>query len=92
MTTENDTQNDSNQTKQSSASENTQQNRELIDDCFYVSEQRWKTWNSYNMEGKAIITSLTREKCIEATRCYLKWQQEGFPEAKTHSSVVDGKL
>lgn len=92
MTTENATPNDSNQTKTLLVSENIQQNRELIDDCFYVSEQRWKTWNSYDMEGKAIITSLTREECIKATRCYLKWQQEGFPETPKYSSVVDGKL
>lgn len=92
MTTVNDTQNDSNQTKTLSTSENIQQNRELIDDCFYVEEQRWKTWNSYTMEGKALITSLTKEQCIKATRSYLKWMQEGFPEAKGHSSVVDGKL
>lgn len=88
MTNVNDIQEDLNKTEISSS----QQNRELIDDCFYVEEQRWKTWNSYNMEGKAIITALTKEQCIKATRSYLKWLQEGFPEAKGHSSVVDGKL
>lgn len=65
---------------------------EWIDDAFRIEETRWKTWNSYNKEDKQIITSLTKDNCVHATRCYLKWQQEGFPETQTHEGVVGGKL
>lgn len=70
----------------------TQENKELIDDCFYVTQQKWGTWNSYDKEDKGIITSLTKEECINATRAYLKMKQEGFDDAKTYESVVGGKL
>ena len=94
MTTENDTPNDSNQTKTLLVSENIPPNQELIDDCFYVSEQRWKTWNSYDKEGKSLITSLTKEECINATRFYLKSLQDGTwnQTEKTYDSTVGGKL
>ena len=49
----------------------------LIDDCFYVKEQQWGTWDSFDLEGKCLITSLTEESCINATRFYLKGLQEG---------------
>lgn len=49
----------------------------LIDDCFYVKEREWGTWDSYDKEGKCLITSLTEESCINATRFYLKGLQEG---------------
>jgi hypothetical protein len=64
----------------------------LIDDCFYVEESNWKTWKSFDKDGKPLVTSLTSEACIAATRQFLKWKQEGFPETKTHESVVGGKL
>ena len=63
-----------------------------IDDAFYVEQSRWKTWKSFTKDGKPIITSLSREQCVSATRWYLKCLQEGFPEAKTHEGVVGGKL
>lgn len=66
--------------------------KELIDDCFYVSQQRWGTWNSYDKDDKSIITSLTKEVCIRATRAYLKMKQEGFDDTKTYEGVVGGKL
>jgi hypothetical protein len=66
--------------------------KKLIDDAFYVEETDWKTWKSYDKDGKPLITSLTQESCIFATRCYCKWLQEGFPETQTYSSKVDGKL
>jgi len=70
--------------------------KELIDDVFYVEEQRWGTWNSYNKEGKALLTSLTEEACIRATRFYLKGMQEGWNKTesvvKSENSVVGGKL
>jgi hypothetical protein len=70
--------------------------KELIDDVFYVEEQRWGTWNSYNKEGKALLTSLTEEACIRATRFYLKGMQEGWNNTesvvKSENSIVGGKL
>lgn len=91
-TTENDITKNTNQTNPLLASENIKQNQELIDGCFFVEQKKWGTWDSYDKEGKCIITSLTRENCISATRFYLKGLQEGFPEVKTHEGTVGGKL
>lgn len=92
MTTENDTQNDLSNTEQLKF-ENTKQNLgQLIDDCFYVKQQRWGTWDSYDKDGKGIITSLTEEACIHATRWYLKGLQEGFDDAAIYEGTVGGKL
>lgn len=63
-----------------------------IDDCFRVEQKRWGTWDSFNKDGKCIISSLTEEECINATRWYLKALQEGFLEVKTHEGIVNGKL
>jgi hypothetical protein len=66
---------------------------ELIDDAFYVKQQRWGTWDSYDKDGKGLVTSLTQEQCISATRFYLKGRQEGFSEPeKVHEGTVGGKL
>jgi hypothetical protein len=67
-------------------------NPEWIDDTFYIKEQRWGTWVSYDKEDKSIITSLTKEQCISATRFYLKGRQEGFTETKSYEGQVGGKL
>lgn len=64
----------------------------LIDDSFYVEETNWKTWKSFDKNGKSLITSFTQESCIYSTRQYCKWLQEGFPETTSYSSKVDGKL
>lgn len=64
----------------------------LIDDCFYVEFKKWGTWVSFNQEGKSLITSLTEQSCIDATRYYMKGIQEGFEETKSHQGTVDGKL
>ena len=66
--------------------------RKLIDDCFYVEEKKWGTWDSYDKDGKGIITSLTESECINATRFYLKGKQEGFKEIKSYEGEVGGKL
>ncbi len=66
--------------------------KKLIDDAFYVEQKRWGTWQSHYPDGKGIITSLTEEKCISATRWYLKCLQEGFADTKTHEGTVGGKL
>lgn len=66
--------------------------KKLIDDAFYVEQSAWKTWKSHDKEGKSLVTSLTEDACVAATRSYLKWMQEGFPKAQTHEGEVGGKL
>ncbi len=78
--------------KESKESNDLKQNQELIDDAFYVKQQKWGTWDSYDKDGKGLITSLTEEQCISATRFYLKGRQEGFPESKSYEGKVGGKL
>ena len=64
----------------------------LIDGCFTVDKARWGTWRSFDSDGKEIITALTEENCIAATRWFLKARQEGFDETPTHEGTVGGKL
>lgn len=65
----------------------------MIDDCFYIKRQRWGTFISVNKDGTSLITSLTEDQCINATRWYLKAEQEGFTnDNKGYDSVVGGKL
>ena len=66
--------------------------KKLIDDAFYVEQKRYGLWDSTDKEGKGLVTSLTEEQCISATRFILKGRQEGFPESKTYESEVSGKL
>ena len=67
--------------------------KQLIDDAFYVEQSDWKTWKSYDKDGKPLVTSLTSENCIAATRFYCKGLQEGFGEGATsYAGQVDGKL
>jgi hypothetical protein len=70
--------------------------KKLIDDCFYVEQKRYGTWDSYDKEGKCIVTSLTEEQCIRATRFILQGRQEGWDEeqtmVKSENSTVGGKL
>ena len=69
--------------------------QQLIDDAFYVKQQKWGTWDSFDKENKCIITSATEESCIAATRWYLKQKQEGELEKKaeiTYAGTVGGKL
>lgn len=66
---------------------------ELIDGAFSVRKQKWGTYVSYDEEGSELITSLTEELCVSATRWWLKARQDGFTESgTTYTSVVDGKL
>jgi hypothetical protein len=70
-----------------------QQERTFYDEgAFYVEQTQYKVWHSFDKDEKNIITSLTEEQCVNATRCYLKWLQEGFPETKQHTGEVSGKL
>ncbi len=69
--------------------------KKLYDDCFYVEQKKYGLWDSYDKDGKCIITSLTEDQCVTATRWYLKAEQEGefdkSPE-KSYSGEVGGKL
>ena len=66
--------------------------KNLIDEAFYVEKKRWGTYQSYDKEGNGLVTSLSEEQCTSATRFYLKGRQEGFTESATYASKVDGKL
>jgi hypothetical protein len=57
-----------------------------------VEQSRWKTWNSFDREGKKLITSLNEQTCIHATRFYLKGIQEGFKNDISYEGTVGGKL
>ena len=66
---------------------------EWIDDAFRVEQKKYGLWDSYDKDGKCIITSLTEEECVRATRFYLKGLQEGWGDATiTYEGTVGGKL
>ena len=65
------------------------------DDAFYVEKKSWGTWQSHYPDGSGIITSLTEDECVRATRWYLKAKQEGeFDKApeKSYSTKDNYKL
>ena len=66
--------------------------KKLIDDCFCVEQKKYGLWDSKDLEGNGLVTSLTEEQCISATRFYLKGRQEGWSESKTYEGTVGGKL
>jgi hypothetical protein len=71
----------------------TKQGATVIDGAFTVKKQKWGTYVSYSEDGTELITSLTEELCVSATRWWLKARQDGFTESgTTYTSVVDGKL
>jgi len=63
-----------------------------IDDVFYVEKARWGTWKSFDKEDRGLITSLTEEECIKATRFYLKGLQDGWGEQSTYAGEIEYKL
>ena len=65
--------------------------KKLIDDCFYVVKARF-LWHTYDKEGNGLVSALTEESCISGARFLLKGRQEGFPETKSYSAEVGGKL
>ena len=66
---------------------------EWVDDAFRVEQKKYGLWDSYDKDGKCIITSLTEEECVRATRFYLKGCQEGWSDATiTYEGTVGGKL
>jgi len=66
--------------------------KKLIDDCFYVEQKRFGMWDSTDLEGKGLVTSLTENICVSATRFYLKWRQEDFSTSRTCDGKVGGML
>jgi hypothetical protein len=69
----------------------------VYDNSFTIEKQRWGTYTSIGLDGEKLITSLTEELCISATRFYLKGRQEGWDSAaaelpKPYDSFVGGKL
>lgn len=65
----------------------------LIDECFYIEEKNYGLWHSWDKDGKGLITALTEDQCVSATRFYLKGRQEGWPEPEVvHEGIVGGKL
>ena len=68
------------------------------DETFTVRRQRWGTHVSYSLtDNRELITSLTLESCVAATRFYLKGEQEGWDaigaeSSQTYEGVVGGKL
>ena len=69
--------------------------KKLIDDCFYVKQGRF-LWDSFDLEGKGLVSALTEEDCISGTRFYLKLKQDEkngiIDDVKTYSGEVGGKL
>jgi hypothetical protein len=67
---------------------------EWIDDCFRLEQKKWGTWESFDKNGKSIITALTEESCLNGTRFYLKGVQDGWKDCKSvsHEGTVGGKL
>jgi len=72
--------------------------KQLVDDEFYVEKKRWGTYQSYDKNENGLITSLTEEQCIAATRFLLKVRQEEKNGnivdeiLKTYSGDIDYKL
>jgi uncharacterized membrane protein len=66
--------------------------KKLIDGAFYVEQKKYGLWYSTDKEGNGLITSLTEEQCVSATRFYLKGRQEGFSTSRTYDGQVGGKL
>ena len=63
------------------------------DNAFCVEERKYGLWGSSDKDGKGLITSLTEEQCVRATRFYLKGLQDGWEEPSTkYEGTVGGKL
>ncbi len=66
--------------------------KKLIDDAFYVEQKKYGLWYSTDKDGEGLVTSLTEEQCVSATRFILKGRQEGFSTTRTYEGEVGGKL
>ena len=66
--------------------------KKMYDDCFSVEKARF-LWHSKDKEGNGLVSALTEEGCVRATRFYLKGLQEGWPDDTIkHEGTVGGKL
>jgi len=65
--------------------------KKLIDDCFYVEKARF-LWHSKDKDGNGLVSAMSEQACILATRFYLKGKQDGWGETKSYSGTVGGKL
>ena len=68
---------------------------EWINDCFRVYKTQYGLWHSVMKDGRELITSLTKDVCIQMTHFYLKGEQEGWGKENSrvvNSGVVGGKL
>jgi hypothetical protein len=69
---------------------------EWIDDTFRVEQKKYGLWDSYDKDGKCIITALHEEDCVRATRFYLKLKQDEkngiVVDVKTYSTKDNYKL
>jgi hypothetical protein len=66
---------------------------EWIDDAFRVEKKKYGLWDSYDKDGKCIVTALHEGECVRATRYILKGRQEGFSDDTiTYEGTVGGKL
>jgi hypothetical protein len=54
-----------------------------LDEAFTVDKARWGTWRSFDKDGRGLVTSLTEEQCIAATRFYLQVLKEKFTDNAT---------
>lgn len=64
-----------------------------IDDTFHVYETKYGLWHSSSKTGEQLVTAMTEQQCIDATRFYLKGRQEGWGETRVlNDGIVGGKL
>jgi hypothetical protein len=68
--------------------------KKLYDEAFYVYKKDYGLWYSVDKEDKGLVTALTEEDCVRATRFYLKGLQEGWNDAniKSYSTKDNYKL
>ena len=64
------------------------------DGAFSVERTQWGTFRSHDRDGHELITSLTHDQCVDATRFFLCGRQEGWDSlaCSTYGGEVGGKL
>ena len=69
---------------------------QVYDNAFTVLQQKWKMWTSYCVkDNKPLVTGLSEEVVVKATRFYLKGLQEGWQndsKVVKYEGIVGGKL
>jgi len=70
--------------------------KKLYDEAFYVYKKDYGLWYSVDKEDKGLVTALTEEACVRATRFYLKLKQDEkngiVVDVKTYSTKDNYKL